>query len=142
MTTICWDGETLAADSQSTTGSTRGKAVKIAKNKAGFLVAGAGEFAVVKHWMRWVLNGMLVDDQPQTAAKSDIVIIEPRGRAVMFCGNAISQPLPRKQWAWGSGSDYALGAMAMGADARQAVAVARKLDIYTGGRIIILTPGV
>ena len=35
-------------------------------------------------------------------------------------------------WAVGSGEEYALGAMAMGASAAQAVEVASQFDVYTG----------
>jgi ATP-dependent protease HslVU (ClpYQ) peptidase subunit len=141
MTTIAFDGKTLAADSQSTTGSTRGRAVKIAKSADGFVVAGAGEFAVVKQWIRWVLDGRPAERQPELADEATVIVLEPRGRAVMFSGSAVSQPLPRKQWAIGSGSDFALGAMAMGADARTAVKVACRFDVYSGGRVVVLKPG-
>jgi ATP-dependent protease HslVU (ClpYQ) peptidase subunit len=142
MTTVAWDGKTLAADSQSTTGTVRGTAAKIAKSKDGFLVAGSGEHSVVKMWINWVLAGMPPDQQPTSAAESSILVVDPRGRATVFYDIPVAQPLPRKQWALGSGSDIALGAMAMGADARTAVKVAARFDVYTGGKIVVLTPGV
>jgi ATP-dependent protease HslVU (ClpYQ) peptidase subunit len=37
--------------------------------------------------------------------------------------------------AWGSGRDFALGAMAMGATAREAVAVACRFNVYCGNGI-------
>lgn len=141
MTTIAYDGKTLAADSQSTCGTISGRAVKIAKNKAGFLVAGCGSYATVRWWMDWVLAGLQPDDQPDHAEDATIIIVDPRGRARMFAEAAVSQTLPRRKWAIGSGSDLALGAMAMGADARTAVKVACKFDVYTSGRVVVLKPG-
>jgi ATP-dependent protease HslVU (ClpYQ) peptidase subunit len=142
MTTVAFDGTTLAADSQSTTGNIRGHATKIAKNKAGFLVAGSGSYAVVKVWINWVLAGMPAESQPTNADESSIIIVDPRGHATLFAEIAVAQPMPRKQWALGSGGDLAMGAMAAGADARTAVKIACKLDVYSGGRIVVLTPGV
>jgi ATP-dependent protease HslVU (ClpYQ) peptidase subunit len=141
MTTVAWDGKTLAADSQTTTGSIRGTAAKIAKSRDGFLVAGSGDWCVIKTWINWVLDGMPSDKQPDHCKESNIIVIDPRGHATVFEDVAVALPVPRKQWAIGSGSDLALGAMAMGADARTAVKVAAKFDVYTGGRIVVLTPG-
>lgn len=141
MTTVVWDGKTLAADSQSTTGTVRGTAAKIAKNADGFLIAGAGSHAVVSQWIAWVMAGLPPDNQPASVDDSTLIIIDPRGRARLFADVPVAQPVPRKKWAIGSGSDIALGAMAMGADARQAVKVACKLDVYSGGKIVVLTPG-
>jgi len=41
-----------------------------------------------------------------------------------------------KQWAVGSGRDYALAAMYLGKTAKQAVAIAMHFDNNTGGRIV------
>lgn len=142
MTTVAWDGKTLAADSQSTTGSIRGAATKVAKNKDGFLVAGSGSCAVVKMWINWVLAGMPPDQQPTSVDDANVLVIDPRGRATLFADVAVAQPMPRKQWALGSGGDIALGAMAAGADARAAVKIACKLDVFSGGRIVVFTPGI
>ena len=38
-------------------------------------------------------------------------------------------------YAIGSGRDFALAAMRMGADAKKAVKIASEFDIHTGGRI-------
>lgn len=141
MTTVAWDGKTLAADSQSTTGSIRGTAAKLAKNKAGFLVAGAGDWPTVKMWINWVLAGMPPDQQPASVTETSVLVVDPRGRPTLFSDTPVAAPLPRKQWAIGSGADLALGAMAAGADARQAVKIACKLDVYSGGRVVVLRPG-
>ena len=43
--------------------------------------------------------------------------------------------LIKEPWAIGSGQDYAWGALEMGATAKQAVNVAKKKDVKTGGRV-------
>jgi hypothetical protein len=143
MTTIAWDGKTLAADSQATTSSgTRCRTAKIVRSSKGFVAAGAGSLNAVTPWLRWVLAGMPPEKQPDTLADSStILIVDPRGRAFTFEGSPVRLPLRDKIWALGSGADFALGAMAMGADARTAVKVACRFDVYSGGRIIALAPG-
>lgn len=143
MTTVAWDGVSLAADSQATTSSgVRCRATKIVKSPNGFVAAGAGGLNSITPWLRWVAAGLKPDDQPTTLDKeSTLLIVDPRGRAYTFEGSAVRLPMRDKQWAIGSGSDLALGAMAMGADARTAVKVAAKFDVYTGGRVVVLRPG-
>lgn len=142
MTTVAWDGKTLAADSQMTSGAIRSRAVKIVRSPNGFLAAGAGEWNSIVPWLRWVEGGMIPEEQPDSLhAKSHVIIIDPKGKAFTFEGSTTRLPLLDKFWALGSGTELALGAMAMGADARTAVKVAAKFDVYTGGRIVVLRPG-
>lgn len=54
-----------------------------------------------------------------------------------YCRGYLS-PIRRdieQPWAWGSGMDFALGAMKAGADARNAVSIAAALDTGTGGKV-------
>lgn len=141
MTTVAWDGKTLAADSQATVGAIRARVVKIVRSPDGFLAAGAGELNSITPWLRWVSAGLNPDEQPdELHSKSHVIIIDPKGKAFTFEGSPTRLPLLNKFWALGSGMELALGAMAMGADARTAVKVAAKFDVYTGGRIVVLTP--
>lgn len=142
MTTIAWDGKTLAADSMSTyEDGTKMHVVKIAKSEDGFIVAVAGNFNVGLIWMRWVLAGMNPDDQPEEGKGANVIIIDPKGKAHVFENAPIRQELTVKKWALGSGYHLALGAMEMGADAVTAVRVAAKWDSQTGGRIVSFKPG-
>lgn len=142
MTTIAYDGKSLAADSQCTTGGLKCRAVKIVKSPSGFLAAGTGDLNSILPWLRWVRRGLRPEEQPESLnSKSTIVIVDPRGRAHTFEGAAVRTPLLEKFWAFGSGAELALGAMAMGADARTAVKVACKFDVYTSGRVVVLRPG-
>lgn len=142
MTTVAWDGKSLAADSQATAGVLRCRARKIVKSASGFVAAGAGDLNGILPWLRWVQQGLKPEQQPETLhGKSTIIIVDPRGRAHTFEGSAVRVPLRNKFWAFGSGAELALGAMAMGADARTAVKIASQFDVYTGGRVIVLRPG-
>lgn len=51
----------------------------------------------------------------------------------------VAMPIIDQREAWGSGADFALGAMAMGAGARRAVEVACELDVHCGKGIDVVT---
>lgn len=142
MTTIAWDGKTLAADSQATSGTLRSRVVKIVRSPSGFLCAGAGEFSAIIPWLRWVEHGLVPEDQPEhLGSKATVIIVDPRGKAYTLEGTPIRVPVRDKFWAIGTGAELAIGAMAMGADAAQAVKVAAKFDVHTGGRVVAMKPG-
>lgn len=143
MTTIAWDGKILAADSLATCGTLRSKVVKIVRSASGFLCAGAGEFSAVVPWLRWVEGGLVPDDRPgELGSKATVIIVDPRGRAHTLEGAPVRVPVLDKFWALGTGAELAMGAMAMGADAAQAVRIAAKFDVHTGGRVVAMKPGV
>ena len=137
MTTVAWDGKTLAADSQVTIGNCRGSGTKLVSNDRGYIAAGAGTLGEVLPWLSWVLNGMDMDERPSSLGEDSVVIIvPPRGSPLWFAGSHIPTKLPRKKFAIGSGSDFAMGAMAAGADAVTAVKIAADHDVYTNRKVI------
>lgn len=137
MTTVAWDGKTLAADSQVTIGNCRGSGTKLVSNAAGYIAAGAGMLGDVLPWLQWVANGMDDEDRPSSLGEESVVIIvPPRGAPLWFAGTHIPTKLPRHKFAIGSGGDFAMGAMAMGADAVAAVKIAAAHDVYTGRKVI------
>lgn len=137
MTTVAWDGKTLAADSQVTIGNCRGHGTKLVSNEAGYVAAGAGNFCDVLPWLAWVAAGMDPEQQPTSLdAESTLIIVPPRGAPLWFAGTHIPIKLPRKKFAIGSGSDFAMGAMAVGADAVTAVKIAADHDVYTNRKVI------
>ena len=65
----------------------------------------------------------------------DLLVITP-DNTVRYIGSGFSLTgLHQSQWALGSGTKFALGAMAVGASAVQAVRVAARFDVYTGADI-------
>lgn len=132
MTTICWDGITLAADRQSTAGGTPTQTRKVfdcvGPDGRRWMYAGSGNSAQCQEFTRRINAGLpmpvftdihilAVDDGGQVWAAAEDLLWERKGVT---------------KWASGSGADYALGAMAAGASAREAVAIATKLDVNTG----------
>lgn len=66
-----------------------------------------------------------------------VVHLEAEGghRVYYVDANGLADDITGIPWAIGSGREYAIGAMAQGADAEQAVAIAARFDAWTGGAI-------
>ena len=139
MTTIVWDGQTLAADRLITLGGhVMGHVVKIRRCEDGRLIGGCGELDVLSVFLNWLESG---GDRPECmSAKSvaDGVEIGRKGEVWFHSqhGRTLMTPGPL---ALGSGARYALAAIACGKTAVEAVKVAAKFDTCTGGRIDALT---
>lgn len=131
MTTICWDGETLAADKQSTIGlapvETR-KAHRVSRNGSQVLFGCAGNSYECYAFRKWATGQI---EKPQF--KDISLICVDHDRQVWIADESlIWLPISAKQWGIGSGSEYALGAMAAGSTATQAIRIASKLDVHSG----------
>lgn len=139
MTTIVWDGKVLAADRQRTeygTPTITRKVYRIAaKGGRRFLVGYSGNTDDCVAMMRWMRGRA---DRP--APKSLHAMSIDEKRRIWVCGESLVWYDIRgfKFWAIGSGADYAMGAMMMGADARRAVRIAAKLDQSTGGGVDVV----
>lgn len=127
MTVVCWDGKTLAADRQGTYGGTPlpvRKAWRV-KDSAGraFLYGAAGLAADAYAYGQW-LRGK----RTQPVFKDLCVLMVDEKRRIWYCDDRLQwEPINSKFWACGSGVDYALGAMAAGKSAREAVLIASRL---------------
>lgn len=136
MTTIAYKDGVLAADKAISSGSGHiGTARKVWRRKTdGALVGGAGRVALIQKWADWFLAGergtapsLGADDETD----AEMLVVRPDGR-VEFHERQGCVKIEAPYFALGSGSDYATGAMAFGASARQAVAAATKHDHGTG----------
>lgn len=131
MTTAAFDGTTLAADRQTTSGGTptrTRKAFKVVRDGQVFLYACGGNTAQCQAYTRWV-NG---ECEKPTFTDLGIIVIDQRRRIWVAEHDLIWELKGTKQWALGSGADYALGAMLAGATAVEAVRIASKLNVSTG----------
>ncbi len=136
MTTVAWDGKTLAADSQVTFGNLVGSCTKVVKLSDGRLLASTGmaeDHYQVKHWLdTGGLRATRNEDPKQPMLDKDYsgILIDADG-AWVIQANLIRWPVPRKQWAIGSGRDFAVAAMHLGKTAAEAVAIACEFDVNT-----------
>jgi len=135
MTTIAWDGKTLAADRQFNHSGT-----PIAKTKIHTCISNVD--------MRIKIFGCAGDSFDAMALKEywkgernlapaitdlEIMVIDNTKKIYIVTEKMIFHEVEDKPfYAIGSGADYAIGAMAMGATAKEAVEIASKFDIHTG----------
>jgi len=89
---------------------------------------------------RWLEDGCPApksgDLTPETF---EAIVIRPNGDVYFACNNLeLSGPVEAEYVAIGSGNQYALGAMAMGAGPERAVEIASELDVWSGGGVTVL----
>lgn len=142
MTTIAWDGKTLAADRLRTVGNTPMGATKLFRVEApfysgglkgGILFGACGDSWDCAAFRLWVEGG-----NPPTPKNLGVVAIDARGVCWYGGETLIFHEVELPYWACGSGADYALGAMAAGKPAREAVEIASGLDVHTGLGVDVL----
>lgn len=150
MTTIAYRDRVLASDGQVSWGDRIDNYnLKKVRKINGCLVGGAGRLASVLQFFDWFQEWS--DAQQVQGDAPHVKVFVPEGIndedfiglvifadeiAFMYEGGKKSYQLELNGYfAIGSGSDYALAAMDSGASAEEAVAVAIKRDVYTGGEI-------
>lgn len=135
MSVVAWDGYTLAVDRQ---GENAGHIFPVSKSRRlanGEIVAWTGGHAQGLLLAQWYEDG--ADPAKWPAFQSDkdswtrLIVAKPTGIAVyeQYPVPMIQEGLQR---AYGAGRDFALGALAMGADARRAVEIASELSDSCG----------
>ena len=138
MTTIAYRDGILAADTRMTQGSALvGNVVKIVRRKKdGALAGGAGDCSWVQSFHRWVLRGEKGDLDPPGDDSKGLLITRKKIELFEASGPVEFNP---PFFAMGSGRDFAMGAMAAGASAEEAVRLAMQLDAFTGGDVMVLS---
>ena len=136
MTIICWKGGIIAADSQTTNGVLAGKTKKLFKLKnaaigfAGLLTDGLKLIEFLKSDE---------DKPPELSEDFESLMMDLRtGKCAYYDRTLIAVKIMDKFEAIGTGSELAIGAMEHGATAIEAVRVAIKRDINSGGRVVVI----
>jgi len=138
VTTIAWDGASLAADKLMGGRHTVCKVFQISKH---LWFAGAGDYCQIVEVSEWLKAGSPSDDKPAVDGDSDYLLID-KGKPYWLTVPYLRRvKINEKVAALGSGSMYALGAMAAGADAWLAVKIASSLDPNTGKGITVIKVG-
>lgn len=143
MTTLVYRDGVLAADSQATSFDRKcpGTHRKVAKLPSGHLVGIVGDLTFFRPFLDEFDPHVddplercgVVPDDDHTA----IVVVDPDGSVRVYSDCSYwEEPIDAPYLAYGSGSSYALGAMASGSSARTAVEQACKYDIYSSGRVL------
>lgn len=141
MTTIATDGKTIAADGLACMGDEpiQRDAVKIVVN-GGRLYALAGTQALFPALIEWHHAGAKPADAP---AKTDglrwsLLVADGPQSVVGYADHCPYADRVTFPFAFGSGQDFATGAMEAGATPAEAVAIACRRDIRSGGEIMVV----
>lgn len=133
LSTVAYDGKMLAGDRMCVFGGTPIQFEKVRRLYGWVTVGCVGGASDALLFMDWVGAGRTPESKPELEDNFCAIVLEGNGDAWVFGSQLVAIPIdPNKPWAIGSGGDFAMGAMAMGADAEQAVEIASKYDIYTG----------
>lgn len=139
MTTIAWDGKTLAAERQITASTEISCfAKKIRKTLDGRLIGAAGTLGATDALLDWLESGGERPEFLEEKQHAEAIEIHPNGD-VWFHAQFHKSKVCRGKHALGSGSSYALAAMECGKNAKDAVKIAIKFDANSGGKIDTLT---
>lgn len=134
MTTVAWDGRTLAADSRSTSGGMPWECTKAVRLADGRLFAGSGSAEECEAVREWLEHG---GEKP--TVKDFVGILIENGKCFRLEDKLIKLSVESSFHAVGSGRDYAMAAMHYGKTAREAVELACLYDVYTAGPVHELT---
>lgn len=143
MTTVAWDGTTMAADTLATDpwGMKEVVSNKILRGE-NFLLGSAGEHGQIIRWWETVCHldaVQLIAEgyKPYEKNVNDPGLILACQLGLFRHSSGVFVGVSKPFHAVGSGRDYALAAMHMGESASFAVGVAMEFDVNTGGRIIV-----
>lgn len=134
MTTIAWDGRTLAADRQATVGNSVYMVNKLHRHE-GWLLAYCGDSDAGEEVLAWFKAGAKTEDFPQHQRQDDRfapLIAIRAGEILRYERTPHPIRYPPQKFAMGSGRDFALAAMHCGKSAADAVEVASMFDPGTG----------
>jgi ATP-dependent protease HslVU (ClpYQ) peptidase subunit len=142
MTTLAFDGKTFAADKQSTCGSRKATVTKVWKitpkgRKGSVLLGVCGNVVDGLLVKEWVEAGMPVDDKP-VIEDVGAIVVTPTGRILELDNSVVPIEIEDSFIAIGSGGNYAMGAMAAGKSAVEAVEIAGRFDPYTGRGVTVV----
>lgn len=146
MTTVVWDGRSMAGERMYCIGGTpvKGPAPKIRRLTWKGVPAVMGASGVLEYGnalMDWLESGTPAGREPMLPSDDDDganVLLATADMTYLFHNSLTPVAIGKIPWAAGSGANYALGAMAMGASARKAVEIACGLDVNSGMGIDVL----
>ena len=127
----------MVTQNGTTVGNVPGVDGKLMRLADGGIVGVTGYFGQDVIFAEWMDAGAIYEHRPQFQPDTNFAaLVGYADRCIVYASTLM---LP--QWtdmaftALGSGFEIALGAMAFGASARQAVELAAQFDVYTGGKI-------
>lgn len=140
MTTIAWDGLTLAADRRISTDSQEAFRARKLADVGGAWVAVAGPIGLCRAFERWI-RALDVSPMPAALARAfdageveALVVDCASGQVSVYSGSDLPTEVEGHA-AIGSGWQFAKAALELGRTAGDAVRLAMRLDGATGGEV-------
>jgi len=127
MSTVAWDGKNISADKQVTAGTLKfSVGTKLRLISDGRVCGGTGTYTDLDLFVEWVEHGKAFEPDDDFEA-----LVVSKDGAHLY--DVRLRPIPvQAPFAIGSGSDFAIGAMAAGASASKAVGIATQYNPNTG----------
>jgi len=140
MTVIAWDGEVLATDTQCTLGKAKYNSPKAWYETIGnsvCILSGVGTLRNIHRHKDWVMKNDPSIPFPYDSLKDHYYqfILVTRNGLLRYEGTPYPIEHGVNACAFGEASDFAYGALAMGATAVEAVQVAIKYSHCCGGNV-------
>lgn len=142
MTTIAWDGKSLAADTLMNEGNAINYGTKIKYFVGDYgaeYLAVTGDMGMCFAMMEWWVNGGSIDNFPKKHLSDHdharLLVFRPNKPILSFVSSPYPVKLTDKFYAAGSGRDFAIAAMHCGKSAKEAVEIACLYDLYSGGEV-------
>jgi ATP-dependent protease HslVU (ClpYQ) peptidase subunit len=138
VTTVACDGKRMASDGYISAGDVLVETNyrKVHKLEDGRILGFAGNGYNWEPVIDYFKSTAKNKKWPTISGNSSILLLEPNGRCLLYDneGRSFERTVPV---AIGSGWQFALGAMDNGASVEEAVLIASKRDLATGGTIFI-----
>lgn len=140
MTVIAWDGEVLATDTQCTMGNAKYNSPKAWYESVGgqaCIISGVGTLKNIHRHKEWVMKNDPSIEFPYGALENHYYqfILVTKNGLLRYEGTPYPILHGVNACAFGEASDFAYGALAMGATAVEAVQVAIKYSHCCGGNV-------
>ena len=141
MTVIAWDGKTLATDRMANDGSQKWESSKawygMSKEKEVVIITGVGLASYIRELSEWYQQGMEGDVPLQKPGMAQLIVVKKDGLYELSYKRLRPRTTPYS--AFGDGKEIALGALAMGATASQAVNICNEHSLQCGKGVELFT---
>jgi len=134
MTVIAYDHKrkTISVDSAQSSSDVRcGRVTKYVHLPDSGMAFGCGDWTSIKR----IFADLQQSETPAYEAFENCTIILVRGGRVWEMDGSPTREEVKKSWAWGTGREFALGALYCDATSEAAAQIAAKFNIYCGGPI-------
>ena len=146
MTTVAYKDGIMAFDSRVTSDYSHIGYMTKGRKTSKFLVSTCGSVEEGEMFMDWIAGGGITADRKLFGLDKDLdnfigMCVNKSGKVFIYESKLYPFVIDAPFHAIGSGADFAIGAMAAGKSATDAVKIAAKFDLATGGAIRTISWG-